>query len=290
MVFFNRFVLLQIFLFLSTSLLAALPNEESKVASISTPVSSPEGKIIGTLDIRPSDVFKETDSFRFENSISLGYRFAFPLQILYQQELWTNLSDSPTLPGSPQGTVFARDGFFSVLSDKFWTSEDRTVFLTYEGRAYLPTFAARRSAGMLTAVRNYFTLGKKLNPVTTVSITETPVVHVFNQNAFSGKANPLFENRMQAKVSFQLTDQLALGFPLIWQATKMRTSLGASKSGVWDHYLWINPEILYALNTQTTLGLAYYDLGSLTKNDLSDLSIMEGLRDGVVQFIFKASL
>ncbi|NBX75597.1 MAG: hypothetical protein EBQ92_03520 [Proteobacteria bacterium] len=266
----------------------AAPTLEEK----STPLSAetPSGKFIGTLDIRPSDVFKDTDSFRMENSVSFGYRFPSQAKLIFQQELWSNLSSSPTLPGAPQGTLFARDGFFSLTTDQFWKSEDGAWFTIYEGRAYLPTFAARRDAGMVTAIRNYFTLGRKLTPWATLAVTETPVAHIFTNNAFNGKANPLFENRFQIKASFTLTSQLTLGLPLIWQSTKMRVSAGASKSGIWDNFIWINPELFYALDSNYTVGLAYYDLGGLTKNDLSDLQIMEGLRDGVVQFIFKASL
>lgn len=266
----------------------AAPNLEEKPAELNT--QTPSGKFIGTLDIRPSDLFKDTDSFRMENSVSFGYRFPSQVKLIYQQEVWSNLTSSPTLPGGPQGSIFARDGFFSFVSDQFWKSEDSAWFTTYEGRAYLPTFAARRDAGMITAIRNYFTLGTKLTPWATLTFTETPIAHVFADNAFKGKANPLFENRFQGKATFNLTSQLTLGLPLIWQSTKMRESVGASKSGIWDNLVWINPEVFYALDSNYTLGLAYYDLSGLTKNDLSDLQIMEGLRDGVVQFIFKASL
>lgn len=276
-----------IFSSFNTSLMAA-PTLEERPATTSTQVGG--GKFVGTVDIRPSDVFKDTDSFRMENSVSLGYRFPSRFQVLYQQELWSNLSSSPSLPGGPQGSIFARDGFFSMTSDKFWKSEDESWFATYEGRAYLPTFSVRRDAGMLTAIRNYFTLGKKLSPLVTVTVTEAPIVHIFSQNAFNGKANPIFESRFQLKATVNLTSQLTFGLPLIWQRTKMRESLGASKSGIWDNYIWINPELFYAIDSHYTVGMAYYDLGGLTKNDFSDLQVLDGLRDGVFQFIFKASL
>ncbi|MFM8269579.1 MAG: hypothetical protein ACKN9V_05255 [Pseudomonadota bacterium] len=277
------------FLSLPLSPLAqAAPNLEEKPTALE--VKIPSGRFVGTLDIRPSDVFKDTDSFRMENSVSFGYRFPSQFQMLYQQEIWSNLSSSPTLPGGPQGSVFARDGFFSFTTDKFWKSEDESWFATYEGRAYLPTFAARRDAGMLTAVRNYFILGKKVNPYLTMTVTEAPVLHLYSQDSFNGKANPVFESRFQLKAALNLTSQLTLGLPLIWQRTKMRESAGAAKSGIWDNFVWINPEIYYALDSHYTLGLAYYDLTGLAKNDFSDLQILDGLRDGVVQFIFKATL
>lgn len=284
----STFLATLIFLFLGAVAAQGAPSLQEQPSTTTTQISP--GNFVGTLDIRPSDVFKDTDSFRTENSVSFGYRFPSRLQVLYQQELWSNLSDSPKLAGGAQGSVFARDGFFSLSLDKFWKSEDQTWFASYEGRAYLPTFAARRDAGMITAVRNYFTLGKKVTPYLTLTATETPVAHIYSQNAFGGKANPLFESRFQFKATVNLTSQLTLGLPLIWQDTKMRESAGAAKSGIWDNYIWVNPEIFYALDSHYTLGLAYYDIGGLTKNDLSDLQIMEGLRDGVVQFIFKASL
>ncbi len=278
------------FLLLGSHFLSAATNLEQFSTKSVEQLTPANGRLVGTLDIRPSDVFKENDSFRFSNSVSIGYRFPYPLQILYQQEIWTNLSNSPALPGPAQGTVFARDGYISVLADKFWIAEDNKAYLTYEARTYLSTFSVRRAAGMISAVRNYLTIGHKLGPGATVSLTETPIMHFFSQDSYKGKANPVFENRLQAKATFQLTQNLTFGLPLIWQVTKMRQSPGASKSGIWDHYIWINPELFYSLDSHYSVGMAYYDLGSLTRGDLSDLTIMEGLRDGVVQFIFKASL
>jgi hypothetical protein len=264
---------------------AVVPSEEKTTALVPSPS---EGKIIGLVDLRPSDVFKGEDTFRMENSAELGYRFNPKLQLTYKQEIWGNLVQ-PSLSASPNN-FFVRDGWVDVLCDKVFVNEDQSLFFTYEGRAYLPTFETRRNAGMVTAVRNYATVGKKPTGWMTVSATETPIAHFYSQDSYLGKANPVFENRFQLKAGINLTSKLSLSLPLIWQATKMRLSQGASKSGIWDNYVWINPEIFYAVDPHLVMGLGYYDVGSLMKNDLSDTQIGDGLRDGVVQMIFKAML
>lgn len=250
--------------------------------------ASDEGRVVGLIDLRPSDVFKGEDTFRMENAAELGYRFNPKLQLTYKQEVWGNLVQ----PGSSAApnNFFIRDGWVDVLCDKVISSEDQSLFFTYEGRAYLPTFETRRNAGMVTAIRNYATVGKKLASWMTVSATETPIAHFYSQDSFMGKANPAFENRFQLKAGINLTSKLSVSLPLIWQATKMRTSQGAAKSGIWDNYVWMNPEIFYAVDPHLVMGLGYYDVGSLIKNDLSDIQIGDGLRDGVVQMIFKAML
>ncbi|NBX92122.1 MAG: hypothetical protein EBQ85_02695 [Proteobacteria bacterium] len=263
---------------------AVIPSSEAEPAFI----NPNPGRVVGLIDLRPSDVFKGEDTFRMENAVELGYRFHPQLQLTYKQEIWGTLSQP--MSKSPISNVYSRDGYFDLLSEKVVTSEDGTVFLTYEGRIYLPTFAARRDAGMLTAIRNYATIGKKMNSWITVTASETPIVHLFSQDAYLGKANPVFENRFQLKASINLTDKLSLGLPVIWQATKMRASLGASKSDIWDNLIWVNPELFYTIDSHYVLGAGYYDISSLVKSDLSDIQIGDGLRDGVVQFIFKAIL
>ncbi|NDD05782.1 MAG: hypothetical protein EB078_12830, partial [Proteobacteria bacterium] len=122
---------------------AVIPSSEAEPAFI----NPNPGRVVGLIDLRPSDVFKGEDTFRMENAVELGYRFHPQLQLTYKQEIWGTLSQP--MSKSPISNVYSRDGYFDLLSEKVVTSEDGTVFLTYEGRIYLPTFAARRDAGML---------------------------------------------------------------------------------------------------------------------------------------------
>jgi|LakMenE01Jun11ns_1017448.scaffolds.fasta_scaffold9438138_2 hypothetical protein len=85
---------------------AVVPSEEKTTALVPSPS---EGKIIGLVDLRPSDVFKGEDTFRMENSAELGYRFNPKLQLTYKQETWGNLVQ-PSLSASPNN-FFVRDGY-----------------------------------------------------------------------------------------------------------------------------------------------------------------------------------
>jgi len=247
-------------------------------------------KLLGTVDIRPTVALRGQDSFRSEDSVELGYRFNPSFQLLYHQDFWTNLYNSSLVGGAEGVGLIVHDGYFDWFSDRVWESQDKSLFISYEGRLYAPTFSSRREAGMMTALRNYLIVGKKVNETVSVNFVETPIIHFYDRASHLGKANPALENRMTLELALSLTSKLGLSLPLSWSAMKMRAVEGSSGGNKVESFVWINPELSYSLNDNYLVGLGYYDTTSLVKSDFSSLQIFEGLEDGVVQMFLRASL
>lgn len=247
-------------------------------------------KWLGVLDVRPTAALKGQDSFRFENSAEVGYQFSPAFSLIYHQDFWMNLYNS-SLAGGENGMGFiVQDGFFDWYRDRFLESADKTWSLSYEGRLIVPVKAVRREAGMISALRTYFILGKKLGEAVTVNLIEAPILHAYGKAAYDGNANPLFENRVSLQVSVNLSKELGFAFPISWSATKMRKTPGNKSSDEVQNFVWINPELSYTVDSNYSIGMGYYDTTSLISSDLSAFQIGEGLEDGVVQVFLRASL
>ncbi|NBX92121.1 MAG: hypothetical protein EBQ85_02690 [Proteobacteria bacterium] len=248
------------------------------------------GKVLGVIDLRPTVAFKGQDSFRFENSMDVGYRFNPSSRLIYHQDFWTNLYNSVLVGGNDGLGLQIHDGYFDWLAENIFENADKSLSISYDARVYVPTFTPRRDAGMVTAIRNYLIVGKKLNETFSLVFVETPILHVYDRAVHEGRANPLAENRMTFEVDINLTSKLALSLPVIWSAMKMRAAEGVSGSGSTDSFIWVNPELSYSVNDNLTMGLGYYDTSSLIKADFSSFQIFEGLEDAVVQMFLRASL
>jgi len=246
-------------------------------------------KIFGVLDVRPSAVLKGEDTFRFENSAEVGYQLNPKFQVLYHQDFTMNLYNPATQSGVQGVGLQAMDGFIDWFREAWMESQDGSISLSYEGRLYVPLAATRRDAGMITALRNYFILGKKLSNGVSVNLIEAPILHFYDQPSYLGKANPAFENRLGIQLAYKFQEKWSFSLPLLWSATQLRTVSQSTGSRL-DHFVWINPEISYAADSHYTLGLGYYDNTSLISSDLSSFQVGEGLEDGIVQFFVRASL
>jgi hypothetical protein len=290
--------LLLLVAFLSSTLALAAPkNQDEEMGSqlkdlqmLESSGALTNSKFVGVLDVRPTASLKGQDSFRFENSVEIGYQFSPVFSLVYHQDFWTNLYNSTLAGGSDGIGLQPQDGFFDWYRDRVLESSDKTLSLSYEGRLFVPTMASRQQAGMITALRTYFILGKKLGETVSLNLVEAPIIHAYSQASHGGKANPLIENRIGLQVSFNLSKELSFTIPLSWSATKMRSAPGNKSSNAVEHFVWVNPELSYAVNSNYSFGMGYYDTTSLISSDLSSFQIGEGLEDGVVQVFLRASL
>jgi len=268
-----------------SSFVFCLENQEE----IKTEVQ-PRSPLIASIDIRPTASFKGQDSFRFENSFDLGYQLSPQSLILYHQDYWMNLYNSRLAGGEDGLGLIVQDGFFDWTYDNFFKSADDSVSLSYEGRLYLPTFASRREAGMLTALRNYLILGKKFSPDFQLNLIEAAILHAYDRAAYNSQANPFWENRVTIQTVWNLNEKWQFSFPVSWSVTHMRTAPGAQFSNINKNFVWINPELRYSLSPTYRVGMGYYDTTSLIRSDFSAFQIGEGLEDGVAQVFLQASL
>ena len=96
--------------------------------------------------------------------------------------------------------------------------------------------------------------------------------------------NRAFENRLELIPKFSLWgDRVSLKTPVIFQLLRNREFPG---SPAWGYLVWINPEILITVAEKTSVGLSYY---SETFVGTDQASFVEGLRNGVAQFVFQQS-
>lgn len=294
----TQFYLLILVSFLSSCLALAAPKNQDEetgsqlkdVQKLSSKGELPKSRVIGVLYLRPTATTKGQDSFRFENSAEVGYELSPSFSVFYHQDFWMNLYNS-SLVGGSEGIGFKpQDGFVDWFKDAVLESQDKTLSLGYEGRLLVPTMASRREAGFISALRTYFILGKKFGETVSLSLIEAPIIHFYREAAHNGRANPFVENRVGFQVSFDLSKNLNFSFPITWSATKMRSAPGNKLTNEMDHFIWINPELSYTVDSNYSLGMGYYDTTSLMSSDLSSFQIREGLEDGVVQLFLRASL
>ncbi len=260
-----------------------------ETVTVTTPTAFP-AKILGTVDLRPG-YRSHAGQFLTENNVLLGYQFTSGYQVGYKQEFNTNLYHATPAGGLD---LYAYDGYLRVKSPDIWKDSSTGLSLSYEGRAYAPTYAKRRDAGMITAIRNGFKLKKGITQSLNVSIEEIPIVHLYSQpGSVTGKksaANPAFENRIYFNVEYFPFERVKLLVPLQLSSTRYRSYFtNALNHDQWGHYLGIHPELTYALTPQVNVGLAYRS-ENLINSDFSNFNTALGFKTGVTQMILQASL
>lgn len=158
--------------------------------------------------------------------------------------------------------------------------------LSYQNRIYLPTADYDQAAGMLTLVRNYVTLTKKVSDKISVTLIEMPILEAYSRagtvTATGASANSIFENRVYLIGDFKLSSKFSLSVPLMFHQTRFADfQAGAKNNASWALLLWSYPELTYALTDNTSLGFAYYS-GNLLEED--------ALKNGTFQFAVTAYL
>jgi hypothetical protein len=253
-----------------------------------------EGKILGSLELRPS-LSHASGAMHTENVVAAGYKFPSGISLVYKQEFNTNLYN-PALPPSKSGlNPYAYDGSLRAKWGDLWSDADTGLSLSYETRLYLPTYHVRREAGMILAVRNYLRLKKTITPDFAISLEEVPIIHGYSRSGTGAgskaAANPSIENRIYLAADWATPIRgLKLYFPIIFQSTKYRDYAAKAKfNDQWEHWLWIYPELTYAITPTTAVGLAYRS-SNLVSPDFKSVNLAQGFQKGVTQVILQASL
>ncbi len=248
--------------------------------------------VTGGLDIRPSWVTK-TGEFHTENNVSLGIKTTTDLEVSLVHNFNANLFQ-PVVEEPGGLAPSAVDAYLKAGFGPLWKSDDSKVSLSYSPRVYLPVREAARASGQVTAVRNYFTLKQKLGSMVTLSAVEVPILHLYSQpGAVTGgtaSANPIVENRVYLIGDVQLTEKLSLSIPVMFHATRYRPFLvGAKNDNAMGYFLWVNPELTYAVSDKLSVGLSYYS-ENLIAGDLGSTTLNDGFEQGVAQISLAASL
>lgn len=275
---------------LALALLTGVVDAEPTISATASPAAS-ETKIVGGIDFRPSMRLGD-GSLHTENSLELGYQFARGRILSYMQYFETNLSN-PSAEISGMNTA-VYDGTLRARLGKLLENKDLGLSFSYENRLYLPISQLSRDQGMLTTVRNYFTVAKKLNDSVTLSLSEIPILGIYDRPGIlhaggGATANMMFENRVYVTIDIALSDALSLSLPLQLYQTKARRMAGASNDGAWTFTAMIYPELSYALADNIYLGVAYYS-SNLIAPDFTRTTIQDGIGAGTIQAVLGATL
>lgn len=253
---------------------------------------TPLSRFTGMIELRPTWNVAE-GKLGTENTIDVGYQFTERFSMDYNQYFNTNVSD-PTGAVGDLG-AYAHDGFLRAKLKNVWQSASKDLSLQYESRLYLPTFAARRDAGMVAALRNYFSLVMPVNSWLTVTLQEIPILYGFNRAGTYGKApgepgsaNAIFENRVYLIGTFQIAKGISFDLPIMAWATRHRDFLaGATNNSAWSYMLMMWPELDFSVDENSVLGVSFYTDNLLNGNVFGGDG---GFAKGFMQFVYRVTL
>lgn len=256
------------------------------------PSAPPSAQVIGVAEFRPSyrSTFGEVHT---ENNIVLGYRFDRDRYLSYRQEYNTNLYE-PRSQLANGMSLTATDGYLRGGIANIWQAESMPLSFNYEGRLYAPTFAVRRDAGMITALRTYLRWTYRFSDKLSISLDEVPVIPVYDRAGavVNGRAvaNPAFENKVELVTVYNFAKDFVFILPFKYTASRNRDfSKAARANGTWGQFLQIWPEVWYTVGPNARIGAAYYT-DNLVHPTFSGFTLDNGIRNSVTQFIFSANL
>jgi hypothetical protein len=277
-------------LLIALSLLLSSNLRAETVTQTDTVAVPSQSKVLGMIDLRPS--YRQAGSFYMENAFELGYQFTPDVTASFLLAQNNNLLE--TKPGAGGFSPTIERSFARVRVNNIWQNKEQGLSLSYEQRLYVPVAAYDQEAGMIALSRNYFKLKKKFSDSFSLSFYEILVPSFYQRAGFVGATGPAavaaFENRVYVMPAITFSSKLSLVFPIMFHQTRYRDfQAGARNNDSWRFFLWINPELTYAVNDNFSVGLGYYS-DNLIKNDLSAITIGDGLKNGITQLAFTAEL
>lgn len=263
---------------------SSVPAAATPSVTATAPTAS-AGKFYGMLDVRPSLSATGNNSW-MENAVEAGYSFNSNVRLSYLAAFDNNLADS----SRPGFGVKMWNGFARMRVKNILVSDDKSLSFNYQGRLYTPNDPDEQAKGHITSLRTYLTVKKVFSPTLTMSLSEVPILHAYSKDAQNNSANKsLYENMMILDATIQIAGPVSLYFPIVYNLANYRNVPGAKRSGAQTSLIYIYPELDIALNSVHTVGISYYS-ANLVKDDLSALTLGDGLRGGVAQLFWTAEL
>ncbi len=261
-------------------------------ATVTPTASSQERVVSGLLDLRPSFTGSGGE-VHTENEVDLNFALSPRVMLSYVQEFQTPLYDPGTAGGDFAFQFF--DGYVKLQVADIWRTSSDPFSVSYEGRLFAPTNEIEKARGFVSAMRNYFIGTLKVSPIVSFQFSEIPVFYAYSRAGalVDGEmtANPIFENRIQVALKLHLLeDRLLFSLPLNLHTTRnLNFQQGARYNDGWSHFLWLQPEITYAVTSTTSVGFGYYSQ-NLISSDFRTESFGDGMSTGVAQIIFQQAL
>ncbi len=235
-----------------------------------------------------------------ENTLELGLNLSPNSKVSYVQFFNTNIwspTDKKSIFGLP-GFLW-QDAYFRLRLTHLWQSEDQASSFSMQTRVYVPTMSgtdatpSKLNQGMLTTLRQYFTVAHNLNSYFMADFSYTPTFFIFRKSGFQRKrsrvANPWFEHLLELNLNFHPCTSVSLVLPVIFQMRKFRNdSDRAWNNDRWSYNLWTWPEIDWRISEQQTIGIAY-QTDNFLKRDASGVRGKSAYKLGVAQLIWNIS-
>lgn len=261
------------------------PRARTSRTSLHAKKEEPSANLFGNLEVRPS--ISTTDgTFTSENCGELGIAFSPTKKLSYVQEVESEDQKGTQHP-------YLADGWFRLRLNELWKDKESGVTFSDQVRVYLPTLAAKKDAGMIFSLRNYFIFSYSSAPFS-FTFMEVPVVHFYSDGGSldsKGKdvANPLFENRVILGPKFQISKSLSLEVLTHFYLRKYQDyAVGAKNNDLFLPDLWMNPELTYSATDNFYLGVGYRTnnfLSRVTETEDTSYSLADDFGHGVFQFI-----
>jgi hypothetical protein len=238
-------------------------------------------QITSSIDLRPSWV-SNSNQWYMENEAAIRFSATKNWKLGYTQDFFIGSPDKDSTKSFLLG-----DGYFSSEFKNLITDPSGVSF-SYEPRVYVPTEPTKSAAGFITAIRNYAKVQWKVSSQVSLHFYEIPIIYVFSQPGSGTSANPTFENRVMAGVSWKSPNGKAeLMVPVFFSFKKHANYQDDAKfNDDWSQAVWLQPEFTYEVINNLRLGVGYQS-SSLFSNDLSVVNVGEGFQNGVTQFIFR---
>lgn len=252
------------------------------------------------LELRPSWQTNSAEYFS-ENTIEGAYRFTQSFGLGYTQEFTNNIFSRTDAPENQGMNLATHEGYFIGKLDPILENAEKGISLTYEPRLILPTDSECRNAGMITSIRNDLNLTKKFGERVELNFSVIPILHAYSRagnvgleaeegEVDQGQANPVFENRFYLNPVVALGQTVKLSIPIKFHATRYRDFNSEAKlNNQWGYYLWVTPEVNWAVTSDYSIGVSYYT-GNLVQDNLSGFNFSEGFRSSVAQLIFRTEI
>lgn len=286
----------------SSSTLASPPTAAPAGQSTTVTAANPEptSKFFATLDMR-AEFYSVAGAWDTSNYTNIGYQFNPNFKMSWYQGFDSNLYSAAKV-GSVGGPLYSANtaglngvldqGYLRTKVDNIWKSGQYAF--NYESRIYVPTWAFDSQVGNIVRFYNAFKFIDHVSDVVTLTaqVIVSPQVFKYAGTTLEGP-NPAWENRYYLIADFQISKKWSFTLPVLMYQDKYRdydvagfqtNSLLGGHSGDWGYFLYIWPELDYALNDNLTLGLAYVS-GNMALPDLSGFQLGNAFHTGITQFV-----
>jgi hypothetical protein len=270
---------------------AERPSRTSEfTGSTSESNGNPRGsqKIIGLFEFRPSVVAETGDSFA-ANAAEAGYQFSAGRSLAYRQEFFQQFFERKD---DGIADFRAKDGYVKAVFENVWSYQK--LSLNSETHVRFPTDPLLRSNGLMSVIETHLKLKTVLNRTVSFTIDEAPIVHFYNRagglRPSGPAANPVIENQLILLVEAEWPrSAIKFSFPVnVFHVKYADYRTGAKYNNSWQVALWIYPEVTYAINPTTHVGVAFMS-DNFLKEDLSGFT-PTGFNQGIGQAILKTEL